>query len=170
MERNIPLNIYEFLITFLTGVIGIGLFMYMANFFTFLASFAIDGIGLFMGLLAESNEFWNFIVTVLDSGWIMFLFILIPARYALSFCDDIITRILSAAAIAFFIICVYDGRVDIPFFGLIDWLRDSLNCTLWRTFDATHITFDISPMRYTVFDIAAVLALAIGVFIPDCDD
>ena len=169
MERNIPLNIYSFLCSFLIGVIGIGLFMYLANFLTWVASLAIDGIGLFLGLLAQENSFWNFIITIFDSGWIFFFCILIPARFALSFCGDIITRILAAAAIAFFIICVYDARIDISFFGLVDWLRDSLNCTLWRTFDATNIRFDISPMRYTVFDIAAVLAIAFGVIAPDND-
>lgn len=169
MERNIILNLWNFLCSFLTGVIGIGLFMYLANCITWLISIPVDGLGLFLGLLAEENSFWNFLVTVFDSGWIYFLCIANPARFALSFCPDIITRVVAAAALAFFIICVYDGRIDISFFGLVDWLRDSLNCTLWRTLDAIHEKFDISPMRYIVFDIAAVLAIALGVIAPDND-
>ena len=169
MERNILLNLWSFLWSFLTGVIGIGLFMYLANCLTWLVSLAVDGVGLFLGLLSQENSFWNFLITVFDSGWIYFIFIMIPARFALSFCEDIITRVIAAASIAFFIICVYDGRIDISFFGLVDWLRDSLNCTLWRTFDAIHDKFDISPMRYIVFDIAAVLAIALGVIVPDKD-
>lgn len=137
--------------------------MFFANFFVSLLSVVIDFFGVLLSFLAKTGWFMDFLVTVLEAGWIYCVVSYIAHYVALGITDGICEKLITLFLTAAFFIIIYDNRLDISLWGLVDYCRNTLGCTLWRSLDIADMKINVSNMRYTVFDIAVVLGGLWGV-------
>ena len=128
--------------------------MFVANFLVSLMSLAVDGVGFFLAAMAEGSSFWDFVVTVLEAGWIYFLAAFMVFKITLTTCDNMFQKFLVIVISCLFIINQYDINWHWPFWGLTHWLSDTAGAELWRSIDIMNFDVNVSDMRYLVFDIA----------------